>query len=177
LCASILSFFALPRGSPSCVQRGRGHRESPPGRRGRRPSTPGEDAFHRHDDILAVRGDRREEVFGRGRSVAVDQDRAPRVEHADVHPPGVQIDATVVSVRCRIEPYPGSSFPLAEGVSLGRDHLTATSGWWGMDESQHAPADRGSRCSPRPLSVRVSSDCPCRGDEHVSTFRRDLDNR
>ena len=29
---------------------------------------PGEDAFHRYDDILAVRGDRREQMLGRGRA-------------------------------------------------------------------------------------------------------------
>ena len=72
---------------------------------------PGEDALHRHHDVLAVRADRGEQVLGRGRPVAVDQDLALGVEHADVHPPGVQIDSTVVSVRRGVEPHPVSSFP------------------------------------------------------------------
>jgi ABC transporter substrate binding protein len=48
-------------------------------------------------------------------AVPMDQDLALRVEHADVHPSGVRVDATVVSVRRRVEPHPGFLLPSGRG--------------------------------------------------------------
>lgn len=90
---------------------------------------PGEDALDGHHDILTVRSDDAQEMLWGGEAIAIDAHLALRVEDADVHPPGVQIDATVVSVLGGVEPHPVSSFPRCRGCGLfGRNHLTLTGG-------------------------------------------------
>jgi hypothetical protein len=61
--------------------------------------TPGEHAFRRHDEIVAVRPDRLEERLGTRFDVAVYEHLAHGVENADVHRLDVEIDAAVCAGR------------------------------------------------------------------------------
>src|SRR3990172_7002943 len=61
-------------------------------------------------------GDSGEEVLGGGGAIAVDAHLAFGVQHTDVHPSGVQIDPTVVSVLRSVESHPVSSLPRRGGV-------------------------------------------------------------
>ncbi len=90
----------------------------------------GKDALHRHYQVVAIRRDDSQKVLGGGRAVPMDADLAFRIQHADVHPPSVQIDPTVVSVLRGVEPHQVSSFPAVAGVLFGRTHLTLPCGRW-----------------------------------------------
>jgi hypothetical protein len=76
-----------------------------------REPVPREDAFDGHHETLAVGRDSREEVLRGGGAIPLDADLAFRVQHADVHPPRVQVDPTVVSVRRSVEPHPHLLLP------------------------------------------------------------------
>src|SRR5215510_13615471 len=59
---------------------------------------PGEHACDRADKTLPVGSNGREEGFRRGGQIAVHQERTIVAQYADVHGPGMQVDATVKSV-------------------------------------------------------------------------------
>src|SRR5262249_11259464 len=71
---------------------------------------PSKDTFDRHHEVLPVRGDHVQQVFRRGRAIAMNEDLTVRVQDADVHPSGMQIDPTVASVLLGIEPHPAPPF-------------------------------------------------------------------
>ena len=68
---------------------------------------PGEDALAGDDEVVAIRGHGREERFGRGLHVAVQQHFALRVEDTQIHRPGVQVDAAVVLMSLGVESHRG----------------------------------------------------------------------
>ena len=70
-------------------------------------AVPGEHALDADHEPVPERGDRVEEGVGPAGQVAVEDDGAGLVEDAEVHGPGVQVDAGVESVLLRVEPHHG----------------------------------------------------------------------
>ncbi len=68
---------------------------------------PGQHAFGSHDDLIAVGGDGLEKRLWGGLHVTVPQRFTGLVEDAHVHRAGVEIDATVIGVRCGVESHGG----------------------------------------------------------------------
>ena len=101
--ASIRSFLAFPPVDRSHVERMAEHELDPLSLAEIREPVPGEDAFHRDTESVAIWLRRSQEGLGRGRHVLVEHDLALRVENAEVHRPSVKIDATVVRVLPGVE--------------------------------------------------------------------------
>jgi hypothetical protein len=72
---------------------------------------PREDAFYGHHQVLAIRRDGGEEVLRSGRAIMMDANLTVRVQHADVHPPRVQVNPTIVSVLLGVESHPHLLLP------------------------------------------------------------------
>jgi hypothetical protein len=72
---------------------------------------PGEDAFDGHDHLFPVGRDGLEKRLRTGFHVPVPQDLTVLVEDADVHGPGVPVDATVKLMWLGVEPHEVSSSP------------------------------------------------------------------
>lgn len=68
-----------------------------------REPVPGEHAFAPDDEPVAKGLDGREKSVGLGGQVLVEDDVAVGVANAEVHRPGMEIDATVVLVRLVVE--------------------------------------------------------------------------
>jgi hypothetical protein len=71
---------------------------------------PGEHALHRDGEVVAEGGDCLQEDLGVRREVPMNEDLSFLVEHADVHVPRVQVDATVVLVGYVVESHQALSF-------------------------------------------------------------------
>lgn len=84
---------------------------------------PGEDTLDGDDEALAEGFDGLQERLGCRADVLVEEDSALPVENAEVHGPGVQVDAAVGSVGLRVE----SHGPLLKG--RGFVFRQAYSGW------------------------------------------------
>jgi len=69
---------------------------------------PGEDALHGDDEVVAERGDGREEVIGSAPDVLVKKDLAFSIEDAEVQGLGVKIDAAVVLMGLGVESHESS---------------------------------------------------------------------
>jgi len=78
-----------------------------------RDPIPGEHALGRDDEIVAVRGDRREERFGSRLHVPVHEHLAGGIEDADVHGPHVEIDSAIVTVLAVVKSHRSSSCAVA----------------------------------------------------------------
>jgi len=85
---------------------------------------PGEDAFHRHDQPLSIRGNRLEEGFRGGFHVAVQHDFTIMTQDTDVHAAGMQVDAAVKWVLIGVESHEVSSF-LGNLAFSQHQHTTA----------------------------------------------------
>jgi len=64
---------------------------------------PCEHALGADHEVVAIRRDRLQERPGSGRDVAVQDGLAVGVQDAEVHDPGVQVDAAVILVLLRVE--------------------------------------------------------------------------
>jgi hypothetical protein len=76
---------------------------------------PGEHALDTHGDVVTIRSDDFEEGLGVGGDVLVDELVAGLVNDADIHRPGMQIDAAVESVLLAVESHHG---PPSEGTNV-----------------------------------------------------------
>src|SRR5437879_1450207 len=76
---------------------------------------PGEHALDRHGDVVTIRSDDLEEGLGVAGDILVDKLVAGLVNDADIHRPGMQIDAAVKSVLSCVESHHG---PPSEGTNV-----------------------------------------------------------
>ena len=79
---------------------------------------PAEHALHGDDHVIAVGRQRTEQVLGSCPVVSVIDDLPVVIEHADVHPPCVQVDPAVVRVALGVE----SQGPLLSSVCVKTEH-------------------------------------------------------
>ena len=71
---------------------------------------PGEHALDRDDNPLSIRGNGFQEGLRVGFHIAMHEDLAALVEDADIHRPGVQVDAAVKWVLSGVQSHEVSSF-------------------------------------------------------------------
>jgi hypothetical protein len=75
---------------------------------------PREHAFDADDQPVAKRRDGAQQGLGAARQIAIEEDGAGLVEDAQVHGPGVQVDAAIESVLLRVESHHG--LPVRESM-------------------------------------------------------------
>lgn len=72
---------------------------------------PGEHAFGGHHQILAVRFDQTQKRFWTSRDVLMHDNIASRIEDADVHGAGMQIDTAIMLMLLGVKSHDAGSFP------------------------------------------------------------------
>jgi hypothetical protein len=70
---------------------------------------PGEDTFHTDNEVLPLGSDSPEKRFGSRLHMLVQDDLPIPIQDAEIHGPGMQVDATITQVRLGVESHEVSS--------------------------------------------------------------------
>ena len=129
-----------------------------------REPIPSEDALNPYDEPLAIGLDRPQESFRRGARVPMEDDLAVGVKDAEVHGPGVEIDAAVVRMLFRVESHGSLLVGVASKPSLPGGRVGSGGAFINIKPQQRTgrrrpTAERQIRYTNRSERVDINTEC------------------